>query len=79
MAKSAIETIDGQPYLVTRDDDGNIIKQEGRAVAAPTPPVSVSKSDVVSILTVVGKTPDTFTLADVAAMLQFLLKKLIAG
>ena len=66
-----IETIDGHRYLVTRDDTGKIVGMEGRDTFTLPPPTS-RPPEVTALL---GKDPQTFTLKDLAILLQHLAKR----
>jgi len=64
-----IETINGHRYEVTRDGQGNIVKQEGRDL--PVPIVDPEKDAAL----VLANKATALTLTEIGKLAQFLVKR----
>lgn len=68
-----IEVIDGQDYLVTRDDAGNLISMEGRSTASPLDRQMALPQIIKNIM---DKPLDTITIRDLAVLMFFIVRRL---
>lgn len=66
-----VEIIDGHKYLVERDTDGRIVSQSARDDTGASAPNLV----IINGKDMLAQPPDKLDASDVAAMLQFLIKR----